>query len=82
MTTTKVPTTTASCSYCQTHSHTLCVTTVIDTAAAKYPLPCACGARDHNPDVDTAARMLVAQCYPARANTPEQNATAYRKAER
>lgn len=75
------PTTTMSCSFCQTHAHTRCVDVVHDTVA-KFPLPCACGARDHNPDVETAARMFVAQCFTALTNTVEVNATAYRKAER
>lgn len=80
-TTTSEPTTTMSCSMCQTHHHKKCVGTVHDPVA-KYPLPCACGAREHNPDVETAARMRVAQNFHARKLTVEQNATAYRKAER
>jgi hypothetical protein len=80
-TTTSEPTTTMSCSFCQTHSHTRCVGTVHDPVA-KFPLTCACAARKHDPDVETAARMRVAQCFTARTNTVEQNATAYRKAER
>lgn len=76
------PTTTLSCPYCQTHNHARCTGTVADIKVAKYPLPCACGARAHDPDVETAARMRVCQSFAVRHLPVEVNAAAYRRAER